>query len=259
MSQLTAPHKRSCFKASLLVCSDFAPCCRAVFMRTGVALALHLTKSFTDVRDGHAVAGQPIVENCIAGYNSSIFAYGQTGAGKTYTMQGSLNAPEQHGLSPRVFEYMFRRIAEEECSAVSHRQLEYSTPPVHHSSSMFVCSCLRMLNVQGRDNLCYNCKCSFLEVRRTKLAHWLEIVTHQRHPETNQCKPGFDPMPETDSMTYQHCKAQSIMPSGWRLIVACRSTTRQSLTSCGRVPAICSSGRMSPGAALWRACRRKTS
>ena len=73
------------------------------------------------------MAGQPIVENCIAGYNSSIFAYGQTGAGKTYTMLGSLNAPEQHGLSPRVFEYMFSRISEEECSAVSHRQ-ELSTP-----------------------------------------------------------------------------------------------------------------------------------
>ena len=47
----------------------------------------------------NAVAGHPIVENCIAGYNSSIFAYGQTGAGKTHTMQGSLedHDPEQVG------------------------------------------------------------------------------------------------------------------------------------------------------------------
>ena len=35
-----------------------------------------------------AVAGQPIVENCLSGYNSCIFAYGQTGSGKTYTMSG---------------------------------------------------------------------------------------------------------------------------------------------------------------------------
>ena len=35
-----------------------------------------------------AVAGQPIVENCLAGYNSCIFAYGHTGSGKTFTMLG---------------------------------------------------------------------------------------------------------------------------------------------------------------------------
>ena len=42
-----------------------------------------------------AVAGHPIVENCLAGYNSSIFAYGQTGAGKTYTMIGQLGKSDQ--------------------------------------------------------------------------------------------------------------------------------------------------------------------
>jgi hypothetical protein len=30
-------------------------------------------------------AGRPIAENCVAGYNATIFAYGQTGAGKTHT------------------------------------------------------------------------------------------------------------------------------------------------------------------------------
>ncbi len=39
------------------------------------------------------VAGIPMVDNCMAGYNSSIFAYGQTGAGKTHTMMGVVNAP----------------------------------------------------------------------------------------------------------------------------------------------------------------------
>lgn len=44
-----------------------------------------------------AGAGKPIVDNCMGGYNSSIFAYGQTGAGKTYTMQGPLVAAAQDG------------------------------------------------------------------------------------------------------------------------------------------------------------------
>lgn len=38
-----------------------------------------------------AVAGMPMVDNCMSGYNSSIFAYGQTGAGKTHTMLGQID------------------------------------------------------------------------------------------------------------------------------------------------------------------------
>lgn len=52
-----------------------------------------------------AVAGHPIVENCLAGYNSSIFAYGQTGAGKTYTMIGQLGRSDQ--VSPPASSYGF--------------------------------------------------------------------------------------------------------------------------------------------------------
>ncbi|KAI5424315.1 Kinesin-like protein KIN-12A [Lathyrus oleraceus] len=51
--------------------------------------------------------GVPLVENCLAGFNSSVFAYGQTGSGKTYTMWGPANslaeenvAKEQQGLTP---------------------------------------------------------------------------------------------------------------------------------------------------------------
>jgi hypothetical protein len=42
------------------------------------------------------------VDNCLGGYNSSIFAYGQTGAGKTYTMQGPLSAALQDD-NPQVW------------------------------------------------------------------------------------------------------------------------------------------------------------
>ena len=31
---------------------------------------------------------KPIADSCMQGYNGSIFAYGQTGAGKTFTIQG---------------------------------------------------------------------------------------------------------------------------------------------------------------------------
>lgn len=41
------------------------------------------------------MTGRPIVESCLAGYNASIFAYGQTGAGKTHTMVGQLSHGDQ--------------------------------------------------------------------------------------------------------------------------------------------------------------------
>ena len=38
--------------------------------------------------------GAPVVDNCLSGYNSSVFAYGQTGAGKTFTMTGRFGGDE---------------------------------------------------------------------------------------------------------------------------------------------------------------------
>jgi len=36
------------------------------------------------------------------GYNGTIFAYGPTGSGKTYTMFGNVNDQNQKGIIPRV-------------------------------------------------------------------------------------------------------------------------------------------------------------
>ena len=52
----------------------------------------------------------PVVGNCIKGYNGTIFAYGQTGTGKTHTMTGQENDPIQKGIMPRSFEDVFQRI-----------------------------------------------------------------------------------------------------------------------------------------------------
>lgn len=62
-------------------------------------------------------AGIPLVDNVLQGYNSTIFAYGQTGAGKTHTMLGVLKSEELKGITPRVFEYLFKRIEEERRNA----------------------------------------------------------------------------------------------------------------------------------------------
>lgn len=45
------------------------------------------------------------------GYNGTVFAYGQTGCGKSFSMQGVSKPPSQRGIIPRAFEHMFEAIA----------------------------------------------------------------------------------------------------------------------------------------------------
>lgn len=51
-----------------------------------------------------------IIENVLEGYNGTIFAYGQTGTGKTHTMTGDHKNPDEAGIMPRSFEDIFKRI-----------------------------------------------------------------------------------------------------------------------------------------------------
>ena len=52
----------------------------------------------------------PIVDSVIEGYNGTIFAYGQTGTGKTHTMEGQPEPRELRGIIPRAFEQVFKQI-----------------------------------------------------------------------------------------------------------------------------------------------------
>ncbi|RDD45025.1 Kinesin-like protein KIF17 [Trichoplax sp. H2] len=52
----------------------------------------------------------PLVDGVLEGYNGTIFAYGQTGCGKSYTMQGVTDPPSQRGITPRAFDHIFEAI-----------------------------------------------------------------------------------------------------------------------------------------------------
>ena len=55
--------------------------------------------------------GKRIVEDIMAGYNGTIFAYGQSGSGKTYTMYGNdLYDENSKGIIPRIVEEIFKRV-----------------------------------------------------------------------------------------------------------------------------------------------------
>ncbi|PRQ35821.1 putative minus-end-directed kinesin ATPase [Rosa chinensis] len=49
---------------------------------------------------------EPVIKSALDGYNACIFAYGQTGTGKTFTMEG---IPEDPGMVPRAIEALFKQ------------------------------------------------------------------------------------------------------------------------------------------------------
>ncbi|KAA3674837.1 kinesin family member 5 [Paragonimus westermani] len=56
------------------------------------------------------VVAKPIVADVLNGYNGTIFAYGQTSSGKTFTMEGILGDPVFQGVIPRIIHDIFNHI-----------------------------------------------------------------------------------------------------------------------------------------------------
>ncbi|KAF2007213.1 kinesin-domain-containing protein [Amniculicola lignicola CBS 123094] len=60
----------------------------------------------------------PILDEVLSGFNCTIFAYGQTGTGKTYTMSGDISdvlpLPDGAGIVPRVLYSLFNKLETEE-------------------------------------------------------------------------------------------------------------------------------------------------
>jgi kinesin family protein 3/17 len=48
-----------------------------------------------------------LVESVLEGYNGTIFAYGQTGCGKTHTMVGDYSSEDSKGIIPKAFSHIF--------------------------------------------------------------------------------------------------------------------------------------------------------
>ena len=78
----------------------------------------------------------PIVESVVQGYNGTIFAYGQTGTGKTYTMEGDFETDLNKGIIPRSFDLMFNLIN-----------------ATYNTNFLIQCSYLELYNEEVRDLL----------------------------------------------------------------------------------------------------------
>ncbi|XP_071466080.1 kinesin-like protein KIF21A isoform X9 [Marmota flaviventris] len=66
---------------------------------------------------------EKLIEGCFEGYNATVFAYGQTGAGKTYTMGTGfdVNITEgEQGIISRAVKHLFKSIEEKKHTAVKN-------------------------------------------------------------------------------------------------------------------------------------------
>ncbi|KAL1471037.1 hypothetical protein MTO96_023955 [Rhipicephalus appendiculatus] len=113
------------------------------------------------------------------GYNGTVFAYGQTGCGKSFSMQGTPRVPQQKGIIPRSFEHVFEAIA----AADSSKYLVHA-------------SYLEIYNEDVRDLLA--------EDTRKKL-------DLKEHPDKGVYVPGLSLVPVHDVAS-----CESVMERGWR-------------------------------------------
>ncbi|ESN92628.1 hypothetical protein HELRODRAFT_69372 [Helobdella robusta] len=102
-------------------------------------------ESFADQKQVYEDIGVEMLEHAMDGYNVCIFAYGQTGAGKSYTMMGRCD-PGQSGIIPQLCEDLFNRIKNKESMDIAYN--------VEVSYMEIYCEHVRdLLNPKNKGNL----------------------------------------------------------------------------------------------------------
>ena len=134
----------------------------------------------TDQKTIFQEIGLPLVKKFLSGYNSTIFAYGQTGTGKTHTIIGPLESlfddkNENFGLIPNVLNFLFEQKEVE--------KIDYSLS----------CSCIEIYNEQLIDLLNNNSQFDkvdeILKIREDpKKGMYIENLTEQEIDSAKKAK-----------------------------------------------------------------------
>uniref|UniRef100_T1HYD7 Kinesin-like protein unc-104 n=1 Tax=Rhodnius prolixus TaxID=13249 RepID=T1HYD7_RHOPR len=102
--------------------------------------------NFTNQQMVYKDIGEEMLEHAFEGYNVCIFAYGQTGAGKSYTMMGRQDEEGQEGIIPQICKDLFDKIRN-----TTNDELRYS---VEVSYMEIYCERVRdLLNPKNKGNL----------------------------------------------------------------------------------------------------------
>ncbi|EOD48270.1 putative kinesin-ii 85 kda subunit protein [Neofusicoccum parvum UCRNP2] len=120
----------------------------------------------------------PIMDDVLNGFNCTIFAYGQTGTGKTYTMSGDITdmlpLPDTAGIVPRVLHALFGKLESEE------------------SENSVKCSFIELYNEELRDLLAAddNVKLKLFE-DNSKKGHSSTLVQGMEESHINNASKGI--------------------------------------------------------------------
>lgn len=98
------------------MCADFIDYCQVAIKTTHDLNTYRFsfdrifapTANQQDVFD---LAARPIIDSVLEGFNGTIFAYGQTSSGKTFTMMGDLGSEINEGIIPRMVQHVFNHIS----------------------------------------------------------------------------------------------------------------------------------------------------
>ncbi|OZC10019.1 hypothetical protein X798_02865 [Onchocerca flexuosa] len=111
------PALENCSKLSLLI-DPFDNGLIIVDSTNGDRKKFNCDRAFNEKHTQSDIFGEirPLITSCMDGYNVCIFAYGHTGSGKTYTMEGLPNDP---GVYQRSMNHLFR-IAEDRLKDIDY-------------------------------------------------------------------------------------------------------------------------------------------
>ena len=93
--------------------------------------------NYADQETVFEVVGKPLLQGILSGFNTCIFAFGQTGAGKSFTMMGDIKGdPQFFGLIPRICFGLFESIevAREEPSSSSSETVMFSHMEIYNEN-----------------------------------------------------------------------------------------------------------------------------
>ncbi|XP_042658188.1 kinesin-like protein KIF9 isoform X4 [Tyto alba] len=75
----------------------------------------------------YETVARKLVSEALIGYNGTIMCYGQTGAGKTYTMTGATAEYEHRGIIPRALQQVFKAAAHSVSVRISYLEIYNET------------------------------------------------------------------------------------------------------------------------------------
>lgn len=125
---------------------------------------------------------QPLADAVLQGYNATVFAYGQSGSGKTHTMTGKLSEKETWGMMPQVMDYLFSEI-KKQTSTTKTFKVKVSYVELYNGKSRDLLTA-KQVNLEIKQNMAKNFYVKGAEMPEVtsfnEAIRWFNVGTERR-------------------------------------------------------------------------------